>query len=90
MHARIPFHAMRRVAGAAMMTLLLGSAAYAEDFHGFDPTKFDGAMLSADQLKAMVADATVVVRLGRRTETRARAMTKKGKANITSTSRMRT
>ncbi|WP_018182934.1 sugar ABC transporter substrate-binding protein [Kaistia granuli] len=58
MHARIPFHVMRRVAGAAVMTLLLGSAAYAEDFHGFDPAKFDGAMLSADQLKAMVADAT--------------------------------
>jgi ribose transport system substrate-binding protein len=58
MHARIPFHAMRRVASAAVLSLLLGSAAYAEDFHGFDPAKFDGAMLSADQLKAMVADAT--------------------------------
>lgn len=58
MHARIPFHAMRRVASVAVLSLLLGSAAYAEDFHGFDPAKFDGAMLSADQLKAMVADAT--------------------------------
>ncbi|MBN9060703.1 MAG: sugar ABC transporter substrate-binding protein, partial [Rhizobiales bacterium] len=49
-----PFHSV----GPNYQSLLLGSAAYAEDFHGFDPAKFDGAMLSADQLKAMVADAT--------------------------------
>ena len=38
--------------------LLLGAVpAFAEDFHGFDPGTFDGAMVSADQLGAMVKDA---------------------------------
>jgi ribose transport system substrate-binding protein len=45
--------------------LLLGVAAWlapvalaqAEDFHGFDPDNFNGAMLSAEQLQAMVKDA---------------------------------
>ncbi|WP_245300878.1 substrate-binding domain-containing protein [Agrobacterium sp. TS43] len=41
----------------AVAACLLASAAYAEDFHGFDPLKFDGNMLSADNLKAMAADA---------------------------------
>jgi len=36
---------------------LMAAGAIADDFHGFDPTSFNGAMLSADQLKAMVADA---------------------------------
>ncbi|MCX5496026.1 sugar ABC transporter substrate-binding protein [Kaistia dalseonensis] len=58
MNARIPSAFLRRALGAAALTALLASAAYAEDFHGFDPANFDGAMLSADQLKAMVADAT--------------------------------
>jgi ribose transport system substrate-binding protein len=35
----------------------LGGAAPAADFHGFDPARFDGDMLSVPQLKAMVADA---------------------------------
>ncbi|MDP8997173.1 MAG: sugar ABC transporter substrate-binding protein [Pseudomonadota bacterium] len=47
------------LAGTAL-ALLLSSAAYAEDFHGYDPATFDGAMLSADMLKAMVADAAKV------------------------------
>jgi len=38
--------------------LLFSAAAFAEDFHGFDPAKYDGTRLSADQYKAMVADAT--------------------------------
>lgn len=52
---------MKRIglrAAAATAMLLMAGAAFAEDFHGFDPEKFDGAMLSADQLKAMVADAS--------------------------------
>lgn len=44
-------------AAAAATVLLLSSAAYALDFHGYDPATFDGAMLSKDQLQAMVADA---------------------------------
>ena len=42
--------------GAAACALLT-AAAVADDFHGFDPATFDGKALSADQLKAMVADA---------------------------------
>jgi ribose transport system substrate-binding protein len=37
--------------------MVLAAGAFADDFHGFDPANFNGAMLSADQLKAMVADA---------------------------------
>ena len=37
--------------------LLFSAAALADDFHGFDPAKYDGTRLSADQYKAMVADA---------------------------------
>jgi ribose transport system substrate-binding protein len=55
---------MKKLLGALALGLasgaLLAGAAIAEDFHGFDPTNFSGAMLSADQLKAMVADATKV------------------------------
>jgi ribose transport system substrate-binding protein len=40
---------------AAMLT-----AASAEDFHGFDPATFDGAMLPAENLQAMVAEAATV------------------------------
>ncbi len=36
--------------------------AFAEPFHGFDPATFDGAMLPADALKAMVADAMRVTK----------------------------
>jgi len=52
---------MKRLLGATALGLassvLLGAAAMADDFHGFDPANYNGAMLSADQLKAMVADA---------------------------------
>ena len=55
---------MKKLLGALALGLasgaLLAAAAMADDFHGFDPTNFSGAMLSADQLKAMVADATKV------------------------------
>jgi ribose transport system substrate-binding protein len=55
---------MKKLLGALALGLasgaLLAGAAMAEDFHGFDPANFSGAMLSADQLKAMVADATKV------------------------------
>jgi ribose transport system substrate-binding protein len=44
----------------AAVACLAASAAYAEDFHGFDPARFDGKMLSADNLKAMAADALKV------------------------------
>ena len=47
---------LRLVAAGAALALLAGTA-LAEEWHGFDPTNFNGAMLSADQLKAMVADA---------------------------------
>ena len=43
---------------ATACLLLAGGLASAEDFHGFNPESFDGSMVSADQLKAMVADAT--------------------------------
>lgn len=39
---------------------LAATSVYADDFHGFDPAKFDGSMLSADALKATVADASKV------------------------------
>lgn len=42
------------------LAVLASAGAFAEDFHGFDPANFDGAMLSADQLQAMVADAAAV------------------------------
>lgn len=37
--------------------VMVATAAGAQDFHGFDPTNFDGAMLSDEQLQAMVAEA---------------------------------
>ncbi len=45
------------VAGMALAALAFGTTASAQDFHGFDPASFDGAMLSAEQLQAMVAEA---------------------------------
>jgi len=48
---------LRLAAIAGLTATLLTGAAFAEDFHGFDPTNFDGSMLSADQLAAMVVDA---------------------------------
>lgn len=51
---------MRRslLAAAAVLTLAL-SPAFAGDFHGYDPATFDGTMLPADNLIAMVKDAMV-------------------------------
>jgi ribose transport system substrate-binding protein len=44
--------------GALLLSsTLLASAALAEEFHGFDPEKADGSMLSAQQLTDMVKDA---------------------------------
>lgn len=43
--------------GGALAGLLAAAPAFAEDFHGFDPTNFSGKMVSADQLKAMLGDA---------------------------------
>ena len=52
---------MKRSIFAATLALMMStSAIYAADFHGYDPATFDGAMLSADALKAMVADAAKV------------------------------
>jgi ribose transport system substrate-binding protein len=50
---------MLKIATTALFALI-STAAHAESFHGFDPATFDGAMLSADDLKAMVAEATKV------------------------------
>lgn len=45
---------------ASTLAVVMSAAAFAQDFHGFDPTNFDGAMLSAEQLGAMATDATAV------------------------------
>ncbi len=59
-------HLTRRAAtllgAAAGSALLLGRRAWAEEFHGFDPANFDGSMLSADDLRAMVKDAASVTK----------------------------
>ncbi|MBV9704793.1 MAG: sugar ABC transporter substrate-binding protein, partial [Methylobacteriaceae bacterium] len=51
---------MKLAALTAASALMCATAALPEDFHGFDPSNFDGNMLSSEQLKAMVADATKV------------------------------
>lgn len=51
---------LRLAAATIAATLAMGALASAEDFHGYDPATFDGAMLPADNLKAMVADAMKV------------------------------
>ena len=48
---------MRLMALTGLTAALMSSAVYAQDFHGFNPTSFDGRMLSAEQLAAMVVDA---------------------------------
>ena len=48
------------LAGLTALGLIYGNVAAADDFHGFDPASYDGAMLSADQLQAMVKDASAV------------------------------
>ena len=50
-----------KIAAVALTASLAWAAvATAEDFHGYDPATFDGAMLSAENLMAMVADAMKV------------------------------
>ena len=49
---RLPF--------AASTLALITVAAAADDFHGFNPTNFNGEMLSAATLKAAVADAAKI------------------------------
>ncbi|MBV8568751.1 MAG: sugar ABC transporter substrate-binding protein [Methylobacteriaceae bacterium] len=51
---------MKLAALTAAGALMCATAALAEDFHGFDPSNFDGNMLPSEQLKAMVADAMKV------------------------------
>ncbi len=42
---------------AASVAAMLAPAVRAEDFHGYDPATFDGAMLPAENLRAMVQEA---------------------------------
>ena len=52
---------MRAIAPILLSTcMLLGGGALADEFHGFDPTNFDGRALSPAQLSAMAADAKLV------------------------------
>ncbi len=48
---------MRRFTKLAIAAACMAMPAMAADFHGYDPATFDGNMLSADSLKAMVATA---------------------------------
>lgn len=50
-------NSLRLAALAGLTTVLMSGAAFAEDFHGFDPANFDGNMVSAEQLAAMVTEA---------------------------------
>jgi L-serine dehydratase len=50
----------RALALGAAAGALFGAAAFAQDFHGFDPKSYDGKRLSAEQYAAMVADASAV------------------------------
>src|SRR5258707_1198353 len=47
---------VRVAAGVAALALLAGTA-LAEEWHGFDPANFNGAMLPAARRKTWVADA---------------------------------
>lgn len=49
---------MKRILLGALCAFMVTGVAQADEFHGFDPGSFNGEMLSAEQLKAMVADAT--------------------------------
>ena len=48
---------MKTLVLATLALAIQAGAVIAEDFHGFDQATFDGAMLPAENLKAMVADA---------------------------------
>lgn len=52
------FQTFRMATLAGLTVALLSGSAMAQDFHGFDPNNFDGNMLSAEQLQAMVEAAT--------------------------------
>lgn len=45
---------------AASCIALSSTGALAEDFHGFDPANHDASMVSAEQLAAMIAEASAV------------------------------
>jgi ribose transport system substrate-binding protein len=47
----------KSILAAFAVVLMSAVPVYAEDFHGYDPATFDSAMLPAENLKAMVADA---------------------------------
>jgi ribose transport system substrate-binding protein len=49
-------------AALLMSRILAPSLAFAEDFDGFDPGKFDGSALSAQALQTMVKDAAAVTK----------------------------
>jgi ribose transport system substrate-binding protein len=51
---------MKRLALAAALAAMTSGPALALDFHGYDPATFDGFMLPAENLAAMVAEATTV------------------------------
>jgi ribose transport system substrate-binding protein len=48
---------MKRLALAASLAALMTAPAMAQDFHGYDPATFDGFMLPAENLVAMVTEA---------------------------------
>ena len=47
---------MKRLAFAAVVAAMTSGPALAQDFHGYDPATFDGFMLPAENLTAMVAE----------------------------------
>jgi ribose transport system substrate-binding protein len=52
----------RLLGGLALAGMAWPLAGRAQGFHGFDPATFDGAMLSPDALRAMVAEAVTVTK----------------------------
>lgn len=48
---------MKRLALAATLAAMMSGPALAQDFHGYDPATFDGFMLPAENLAAMVTEA---------------------------------
>jgi ribose transport system substrate-binding protein len=48
---------MKRLALAAALAAMMSGPALAQDFHGYDPATFDGFMLPAENLAAMVTEA---------------------------------
>ncbi|RUT34870.1 sugar ABC transporter substrate-binding protein [Arsenicitalea aurantiaca] len=48
---------LRLVGAAGLAAMLMAGTSLAQDFHGFDPSNFDGSMVSAEQYAAMVEAA---------------------------------